>query len=99
MNDVLTLFPINLKNLIMDRSTNQAAGTQPQFNNVQPQRLQNIGGQLPRPQNNENNADRFDNAFDLVNGTEPFNRMENIEHPPEQDIQFSTSLFSGQSFP
>ncbi|CAG8774300.1 42741_t:CDS:2 [Gigaspora margarita] len=77
------------------KSTN---GTQAQFNNSQPQRLQNtnIGGQ-PRPQSNTN---QFNNTFDLVNGsTDPFNRMQSIEHTPQQDIQFSTSLFSGLSFP
>ncbi|KAF0540714.1 hypothetical protein F8M41_006333 [Gigaspora margarita] len=80
----------------MNRSTNRAIGTQPQFNNGQPQGLQNIGGQLSRPQNN---ANRFDNAFDLVNGTDPFNRIQSIENPPQQDIQFSTLLFSGLPFP
>ncbi|KAF0501868.1 hypothetical protein F8M41_019937 [Gigaspora margarita] len=82
----------------MNRPTNPTNGTQAQFNNNQPRRLQNtnIGGQA-RPQSDTN---QFHNTFDLINGgTDPFNRMESIEHPPQQDTQFSTSLFSGISFP
>ncbi|CAG8586041.1 25002_t:CDS:1, partial [Gigaspora margarita] len=74
---------------------------QPQINNGQPQRLNiNIVQQLPRLQNNEN---RFSNTFiiqqysDLIYGTNPFTSMQ-CPCPPQQDTQFSTSLFSGNSF-
>ncbi|KAF0512127.1 hypothetical protein F8M41_018060 [Gigaspora margarita] len=74
--------------------------TQPQIYNGQPRRLQNINivGQLPRSQNN---ANQINNAFinqkynDLINGTDPFNRM---QCSLQEETQFSTSLFSGISF-
>ncbi|CAG8501563.1 36528_t:CDS:2 [Gigaspora margarita] len=75
--------------------------TQAQINNGQPRRLQNINivGQLPRPQNN---ANQINNTIinqqhnDLINGTDPFNRM---QCSLQEETQFSTSLFSGISFP
>ncbi|KAF0540702.1 hypothetical protein F8M41_006322 [Gigaspora margarita] len=86
----------------MNGSTNRIISVQPQINNGQPQRLQNINivQQLPRLQNNEN---RFSNTFinqqysDLIYGTKPFTSMQ-CPCPPQQETQFSTSLFSGNSF-
>ncbi|KAF0501862.1 hypothetical protein F8M41_019931 [Gigaspora margarita] len=75
--------------------------TQAQINNGQPRRLQNINivGQLPRPRNN---ANQINNTIinqqynDLINGADPFNRM---QCSLQEETQFSTSLFSGISFP
>ncbi|CAG8805273.1 21024_t:CDS:1, partial [Gigaspora margarita] len=63
------------------------------------QGVSNIGVQLPRLQNT---ANRFNGAFidiqqyaDLINGTNPFIRVQGIEHSPQQSIQFSTLGFQG----
>ncbi|KAF0501863.1 hypothetical protein F8M41_019932 [Gigaspora margarita] len=81
----------------MNGSTYQNIHVQPQINNGQPQGLHiiNIGRQLRRPQNN---ANRINNTFinDLINGMDPVNIK---QCPPQQNTEFSKSLFSGTSFP
>ncbi|CAG8790095.1 12341_t:CDS:1, partial [Dentiscutata erythropus] len=81
-----------------------------QNNNGQLRRPQNIGGsqnanrQLQRTPNigmppliSQNNANLFASTFcdDLINGTNPFPRMQ-VENPP---TKLSNLLFSGASFP
>ncbi|KAF0540703.1 hypothetical protein F8M41_006323 [Gigaspora margarita] len=86
----------------MSGSTNRIISVQPQINNGQPQRLQNINivQQMPRLQNNEN---RFSNTFiiqqysELINGINPFTIIQ-CPCPPQQDTEFPTSLFSANSF-
>ncbi|CAG8697490.1 25793_t:CDS:2 [Gigaspora margarita] len=74
---------------------------QPQNNNGQPQRHQNIGrlqnayGQLQRLQN----TSAIQQHNELVNGTHPFTRIQYVENQTLQSTQFSTMLFLGSSFP
>ncbi|CAG8741841.1 16521_t:CDS:1, partial [Gigaspora margarita] len=78
----------------MSQSTIQI-GVQSQNNNGQLQRPQNIGGQ----QNANGQLQRLQNTggfiatqkhTDLVNGTYPFNKVQNVENQAQQSTQFST---------
>ncbi|KAF0540701.1 hypothetical protein F8M41_006321 [Gigaspora margarita] len=85
----------------MSGPTNRNFHAQPQINNGQPQRLQNINIVRPPPRP-QNNANRINNTFinqqhnELINGADLFNI---IHCQPQQDDQFTTTLFSGISFP
>ncbi|KAF0538176.1 hypothetical protein F8M41_008128 [Gigaspora margarita] len=92
------------KNLtIMNQSTIQIA-VQPRNNNGQIQRPQNIGGQqnvngqFQRLQNTDNFIANQQHA-DLVNGSDPFTRTQDIENETQQNIQFPTMIFLGSPFP
>ncbi|KAF0538175.1 hypothetical protein F8M41_008127 [Gigaspora margarita] len=86
----------------MSQSTIQIT-VQPRNNNGQIQRPQNIGG----PQNVNGQFQRLQNTddfianqqhADLVNGSDPFTRTQDIENGTQQNIQFPTMLFLGSSF-
>ncbi|KAF0497547.1 hypothetical protein F8M41_020676 [Gigaspora margarita] len=87
----------------MSQSTNQIS-VLPQNNNGPIQRPQNIG----EPQNVNGQFQRLRNTDDfiaiqqhasLVNGAYPFIRIQDIENQTHQNMQFSTMLFLGTSFP
>ncbi|CAG8702835.1 26318_t:CDS:1 [Dentiscutata erythropus] len=67
------------------------------------QRTLNTGPQSSRPQNTVNiivntfiDIQRY---IDLVKGMDPFTKTQGIENSQSQDVQFSTLLISGYSFP
>ncbi|CAG8782850.1 14944_t:CDS:1, partial [Gigaspora margarita] len=69
--------------------------------NNQLQRILNLGMPPPRLQNTTN---LFTGTFiaiqyDLINGTNPFMKMQGVTNPLPQSLPFSTLLFSGVSFP
>ncbi|KAF0540708.1 hypothetical protein F8M41_006327 [Gigaspora margarita] len=70
-------------------------GAQPQINNNGQPRHQNNNFVQP-PQNNANRVNNDQQYNDLINGADPFNR---IQCPPQQDTEFAKSLFSGIGFP
>ncbi|CAG8819999.1 15578_t:CDS:1, partial [Gigaspora margarita] len=83
----------------MSQSTNQS-DAQPQNNNRQLQRHQNIGRQqnsYGQPQRLQNTSDfiAIQQHNELVNGAHPFTRIQDIENQTQQSTQFSTILFLG----
>ncbi|CAG8525435.1 11276_t:CDS:1 [Dentiscutata erythropus] len=73
----------------------------PRNANSQVPRIPNIG--MP-PLRTQNNVNLFTSNFtavqhDLINGTDPFTRMQGVENLPPQSPQLSAVLFLGVSFP
>ncbi|RIB20730.1 hypothetical protein C2G38_2178560 [Gigaspora rosea] len=93
---ISTLPPINSSLL---QSSHNIRGLQ-NINN-QLQRNLNIGMPPPRLQNTTNSLPETFIAIqhDLINGTDPFLRMQGVANLPPQSPPFSTLLFSGVSFP